>query len=59
MKMAEVRTKAKAMGINAVGKTKETVIRAIQTAEGNQDCFKRGKRATCGQNKCAWRSDCS
>ncbi len=58
MKMAEVHTKAKAMGIASVGKSKEAVIRAIQAAEGNRDCFNRGEREACGQQACAWRKDC-
>jgi hypothetical protein len=58
MKMAEVRVKAKTLGIGSVGKSKETVIRAIQAAEGNRDCFNRGQREACGQETCAWRGDC-
>jgi hypothetical protein len=58
MKMTEVRTAAKAKGINSVGKTKESLIRAIQVAEKNRDCFNRGESQSCGQAACAWRSDC-
>jgi hypothetical protein len=58
MKMAEIRSCAKEKGINPVGKTKETLVRSIQTAEKNRDCFNRGESTTCGQIGCAWRSDC-
>jgi len=58
MKMAEIRSCAKEKGINPVGKTKETLIRAIQAAEKNRDCFNRGESTACGQIGCAWRSDC-
>ena len=57
MKMAEIRSCAKEKGINPVGKTKETLIRAIQAAEKNRDCFNRGESTACGQIGCAWRSD--
>ena len=58
MKMQEIRARAKALGINSIRKGKETLIREIQQAEGNRDCFNRGESQTCGQLACAWRSDC-
>ena len=58
MKMNEIRILAKAKGINSVGKTKEALIRGIQTAERNRDCFNRGESTTCGQAACVWRIDC-
>lgn len=58
MKMAAVRVKAKALGIESARKSKEAVIRAIQTAEGNRDCFNRGEREMCSQAGCAWRQAC-
>ena len=58
MKMNEIRVLAKAKGINSVGKTKEALIRGIQSAERNRDCFNRGESAMCGQSTCAWRTDC-
>jgi len=58
MKMQEIRARAKALGINSLRKGKETLIREIQKAEGNRDCFNRGESQTCGQLACAWRSDC-
>ena len=58
MKMQAVRARAKALGINGNRKSKETLIRGIQQAEGNRDCFNRGESQTCGQLACAWRSDC-
>ncbi|HUU89799.1 MAG TPA: SAP domain-containing protein [Phycisphaerae bacterium] len=58
MKMAEVRSHAKQMGIKSVRKTKETLIREIQRAESNRDCYNRGERDTCAQEACAWRAEC-
>ena len=39
MKMQELRVIAKKHGINSFGKTKANLIREIQIAEGNFDCF--------------------
>jgi hypothetical protein len=58
MKMQEIRARAEALGINSIRKGKEALIREIQQAEGNRDCFNRGESQTCGQLACAWRSDC-
>ena len=58
MKMAEIRSYATKKGVSPVGKTKEALIRAIQRAENNRDCFNRGESTTCGQEACSWRSDC-
>jgi hypothetical protein len=58
MKMQEIRARAKALGINSLRKGKEALVREIQQAEGNRDCFNRGESQTCGQLACAWRSDC-
>jgi hypothetical protein len=58
MKMQELRARAKTLGINSIRKGKEALIRGIQQAEGNRDCFNRGESQTCGQLACAWRSDC-
>ncbi len=59
MKMADVRSHARQMGIKPARKTKETLIREIQRAESNRDCYNRGERDACGQETCAWRADCT
>lgn len=58
MKMTDVRSQAKKLGINSFGKKKDTLIREVQKAEGNRDCFSRGESASCGQAGCTWRPDC-
>ena len=58
MKKDELHSRARKMGLNPIGKPKETIIRAIQRAEHNRDCYNRGESATCGQALCAWREDC-
>ncbi len=57
MKIQELRLKAKNLGINSFAKTKVELIRAIQRAEGNFECY---GTATdyCDQEECAFRSSC-
>ena len=57
MKMKEVRALAREHGIDSSGKTKADLIRAIQRAEGNFDCF---GTATdhCDQYECRFRAVC-
>jgi hypothetical protein len=57
MKMQEVRQKAKHFHISSFGKTKESLVREIQRAEGNFDCFKTAMDY-CDQWACCFRSDC-
>ena len=57
MKMKEIQTMGKKCGINSFGKTKANLIREIQIAEGNFDCF--GKAFEyCDQLKCCFRTIC-
>ena len=55
MKMTEVRKRVKAEGVKANG-SKADVIRRIQQAEGNEQCF--GSKESCDQLKCCWHGDC-
>ncbi len=60
MKIDEIKKKAKKIGIktekmNKINKTE--LVRAIQRAEGNFDCFRAGKE-NCDQFGCCWREDC-
>jgi len=58
MKMQEVRKRAKQKGVKArVGITKRDLIRAIQKAEGNPQCFDAGEK-DCPELECCWRGDC-
>jgi hypothetical protein len=56
--MATIRAAAKALGIPSFGKTKKELIRAIQRAEGNFDCYGTATSGYCDQTGCAWYSDC-
>lgn len=57
MKMQDIRAKAKALGINSFGKKKADLIREIQRAEGNFDCFGTA-RGSCDQLECCFRGLC-
>ncbi|MBI3582238.1 MAG: hypothetical protein HY098_09245 [Nitrospinae bacterium] len=54
----EIKEYAKSLGINTVSKIKkkDTLIHAIQLAEGNTDCFK--KIPDCTLTNCKWFGDC-
>ena len=58
MKVTEIKEIASGRGIKAGKMNKAELIRAVQTAEGNNPCFASGEAATCGQDGCLWREDC-
>lgn len=59
MTLKEVKGIAKSKGIKIVGNMKkENIIRAIQRAEGNFDCFGTAKNGICDQVNCLWMEDC-
>ncbi|MFA7405643.1 MAG: SAP domain-containing protein [Pelobacteraceae bacterium] len=59
MKLEEIKSIAKQHSIK-IGKMKKSeLVRAIQSAEGNEPCFEAGKSANCGQAGCSWREICS
>ncbi len=58
MKMRELRQNAKKVGVEFTPEMgKESIIRAIQRAEGNFDCFGTAV-GYCDQEKCCFREDC-
>jgi hypothetical protein len=57
MKMDEVRERAKALGIKTGQMKKADLIRRIQKAEGNFDCFGTAQN-NCDQWNCCFREDC-
>lgn len=59
MKLEEIKTIAQLHGIKAGKMKKSELVRSIQRAEGNEQCFEAGKSATCGQHICKWREICS
>lgn len=58
MKLAEVSAIAKSQNISPGKLTKKQLIKAIQAAEGNFDCFATARNDECDQVNCCWRLDC-
>ena len=58
MTIKTVRNIAKTKGIKTGNMKKENIIRAIQRAEGNFDCFGTASQGVCNQANCLWREDC-
>ena len=58
MKLDEIKKIAQQHGIKAGKMRKAEIIRTIQRAEGNPDCYDSGQAQSCGQESCCWRDDC-
>lgn len=58
MKLGDVRSIAKSHSINLAHLSKTELIKAIQTEEGNFDCFATARSGECDQVGCLWRKDC-
>jgi hypothetical protein len=58
MKIKTVKDIAKQRGIAFANMSKTQLIRAIQKAEGNRDCFATTQVRECDQVNCLWREDC-
>ncbi len=58
MKIQEIRAIARTRGVRSARMKKADLIRAIQKAEGNFDCYGSAAAGFCDQAECAWLSDC-
>lgn len=58
MNMHEIHHIAKSLGIQPEHMYKIELIRCIQKAEGNYDCFATARNGECDQLDCRWREDC-
>jgi hypothetical protein len=58
-KLRDVRNIARKMGIDTRNVTLTELIRAIQRAEGNKDCYMSAQVLTCEEQGCLWRDDCA
>lgn len=58
MKLDQIKEIAKQHDIKTGKLKKAELVRAIQTAEGNEVCFEVGRANECGQRDCLWRADC-
>jgi len=59
MTMVEIKRFAKQRGVSAGKLNKANLIRAIQLAERNSDCFATIQVKDCNQVNCLWLDDCS
>ena len=55
--MAEIRERAKVLGVKTFGLKKAAIIREIQQKEGNFPCFGTAEN-DCDRQDCCWREDC-
>jgi hypothetical protein len=58
MNLKEIKDIAKSQDIKVGNMKKENIIRSIQRAEGNFDCFGSAITGECNQMSCIWRGDC-
>ncbi|MCL5884880.1 MAG: SAP domain-containing protein [Deltaproteobacteria bacterium] len=56
--MKEIREMARQLGVRSTRMGKTELIRAIQMAEGNFDCYGTVAEEECDQEECLWREDC-
>jgi len=59
MKMQDIVKIGANIGVKAGKMNKTQLIRAIQRAEGNNDCFSTPQVKTCCQVACLWLEDCN
>jgi hypothetical protein len=59
MKLEEIKEIAKQYYIKTIKVKKSDLVRTIQLAEGNEQCFDSGRATLCGQDTCLWREDCA
>ena len=58
MNLKDIKGIALKQGVKAGKMKKDEIIRAIQRAEGNFDCFGTVVSSQCLQSECLWREDC-
>lgn len=58
MRMQEIRDIAKQHGLKTSRQNKVDLVRHIQSAEGNFNCFATAVDGICDQYGCLWREDC-
>jgi len=58
-RLQDVRKIARKVGIDTRNATLTDLIRAIQRAEGNKDCYMTAEVLKCEQTNCLWRDDCA
>jgi hypothetical protein len=59
MNMTEIKKIAVGLGIKPGRMKKVDLVRTIQDAEGNPQCFQTERAKQCEETDCLWRSDCN
>jgi len=58
MNMKHIRQFAKTLNVDSGNLSKPELIKKIQVAEGNFDCYGSAVDGECDQLDCVWRNDC-
>ncbi|MDZ7662618.1 hypothetical protein [Thiohalophilus sp.] len=58
MQIQDIRQIAKQHGLKTSRQSKVELVRQIQSAEGNFNCFATAVNGICDQQSCLWREDC-
>lgn len=58
MNIKEIKAMAKKKGVKTGKMQKAEIIRAIQKAENNLDCYGTDRVQNCNEQKCLWLADC-
>jgi len=58
MRFQDIQKMAKQMNINTYRMKKTDLIRGIQRAENNIECYGTERISSCQEEACLWRSDC-
>ena len=58
MNIKKITAIAKGKGVKTANLNKTGLIKAVQRAEGNFDCFGTAVSGVCDQGSCFWREDC-
>ena len=58
MRFQDIKKMAKDMDIYTYRMKKTDIIRAIQRAENNVECYGTDRVDSCQEQSCLWRSDC-
>lgn len=59
MKLEEIKSIAKPYSITTNKLKNDELVRAIQRAEGYEQCYGAGKVTTCVHDNCLWRASCT
>ncbi len=58
MNLLAIREIARTLDLRSGKRSKTDLIKSIQSAEGNFNCFATAYEGVCDQPQCRWREDC-